>query len=253
MFCKGVFHKLKKICCVGGCFQFFTEKELYGTTSVIIWLQFETSVVSFNWSESCKGYAFICEKTSSKISKLKSTIWLWTSFDSGTNSSFFLVPFPRIDVVMWFNKLFCNRMRFHILRYFKHHLVSSRHAAMVCRQIQNTKLEGLHENQNRVFYLAKIFHHGPHWFRHVCCQSVLARQQGNFPPKFWKLFNVRHKIKLHHFCTLKISAGCGPGSYSLDGFKFALEKHFYSDLAASSYGQSGENAMKNEKREGLFR
>jgi len=53
---------------------------------------------------------------------------------------------------------------------------------MVCRQIQNIKLEGLHENQNRVFYLAKIFHHGPHWFRHVCCRSVLARQQGELPP-----------------------------------------------------------------------
>jgi len=26
-----------------------------------------------------------------------------------------------------------------------------------------------------------------------------------------------------------------------------------SDLAASSYGQSGKNAVKNEKREGLFR
>jgi len=32
-FCKEVFHKLKHIFCFGGCFQFFTEKQivLYGT------------------------------------------------------------------------------------------------------------------------------------------------------------------------------------------------------------------------------
>jgi len=64
-------------------------------------MQFETSVVSFNWREIYEWLAFMCEITCSTIPKFKSAIRLWiTWFDSGTNSSSLLASFRRSVVAI---------------------------------------------------------------------------------------------------------------------------------------------------------